>query len=101
MTDEDDRLHTERRNAIWREAYASDDLLTVLSGLYAHEINVGFQSFWDGGWEVWFGDEMNGKRRSEWFVAERLDEAVDWLKLTAEELYPVLRRRRMGIDAYV
>ena len=101
MTDEDDRLHTERKSAIWRDAYASDDLLTVLAGLYAHEINVGFQSFWDGGWDMWFGDNLNTRRVTEHFEPEALDEVVNWLKLMAEDLYPVLRRRRMGIDAYV
>ena len=102
MTDSDSRLHDERRAAIWREAYASDSLLDVLAGLYAQEINVGMQAFWDGGWEVWFGDrDLNGIRQSEHFVAEAFPEVVGWLKLTAEQLYPVLRRHRLGVEAYV
>lgn len=98
---EDDRLHTERIAATWREAYESNDLLTVLKALYDMEINVGMQAFWDGGWDVWFGDEMNGKRRTEHFRNEDFGEVVSWLTLTAEELHPVLRRYRMGIEAYV
>lgn len=98
---DDTRLQDERCATIWREAYASDDLLTVLAGLYAQEINLGFQGFWDGGWDVWFGDQMNGLRRTETFLPEEIDSIVPWLKKTAEELYPVLRRRRLGVEAYV
>ena len=97
----DDRLYAERNAAIWREAYTSDDVLTVLAGLYAQEINAGLQTFWDGGTEVWLGDDLNGRRRSETFDRDSFGEIAQWLKLTAEEVWPILRRHRMGIDAYV
>lgn len=36
----------------------------ALARLYRSEINVSISTFWDGGWDVKLGDEMNG------FVAE-------------------------------
>jgi len=36
------------------------DLRLVMKALYASEINCGVQSFWDGEWQAWIGDEMNG-----------------------------------------
>ena len=103
---DDSRLQDERRATIWREAYASDDLHAVLAALYEQEINLGMQSFWDGGWDVWFGSvETHGfpdtRRRTETFPPEAFDSIVGWLKQTAEELYPVLRRHRLGVEAYV
>ena len=97
----DERLQTERNAAIWREAYASDDALTVLAGLYAQEINAGLQTFWDGGTEVWLGDDLNGRKRTESFDRDSFGEIPQWLKLTAEEVWPVLRRHRIGDLAYV
>ena len=45
--------------------------------LYESEINCSISRFWDNGWDVKLGDEMNG------FVAEgnfrTLDEAADFL----------------------
>jgi len=41
------------------------DLLKVLGELYESEINAGMSSFWDNGFRVWIGDDMNGR------VAER------------------------------
>ena len=32
----------------------------ILQALYASEINCRIESFWDGGWIGWLGDEMNG-----------------------------------------
>ena len=99
---EDSRLHDERRAAIWREAWDSSDLSLVLAALYAQEINVGMQSFWDGGWDVWFGDrDLNGIRQSEHFSDTEFHTVAEWLKLTAEQLHPVLRRHRLGVEAYV
>jgi hypothetical protein len=33
---------------------------TELQAIYDSEINVRIESFWDGGWRVAVGDEMNG-----------------------------------------
>jgi len=49
-----------------------------LNKLYSMEINVRIESFWDSGWTVFLGDEMNG------FVFKRgeiptFNEAVDAL----------------------
>jgi hypothetical protein len=53
------------------------DIEIVLKQLYESEISCSISSFWDGGWDVKLGDEMNG------FVAEgnfhTLDEAAEFL----------------------
>ena len=64
----------------------------VLAGLYASEINVSIVSFWDGGFTVKLGDEING------FVAEAIFgqggdplsffEVATWLDAAAREHYP-------------
>jgi hypothetical protein len=40
------------------------DLATVLTSLYASELNCSISCIWDSGWDVKLGDELNG------FVAE-------------------------------
>lgn len=62
-------------------------LIYLMQALYRSEINCGLSSFWDGGWTVWIGDEMNGKEL-EFFDNEHLWKAVDWLKMTAVARYP-------------
>ena len=64
------------------------NLPLVLQALYAHEINVGMQSFYDGGWQVWIGDEMNGRRAEESFEREDFHEIPAWLMRAATRLYP-------------
>jgi hypothetical protein len=36
--------------------------MSILQRPYDSEINVWVTSFWDGGFYVWLGDEMNGYR---------------------------------------
>jgi hypothetical protein len=59
------------------------DIETVMKRLYESEINCSIGSFWDNGWDVKLGDEMNG------FVAEgnfhTLDEAADFLDSRSAE----------------
>lgn len=40
----------------------------ILKELYAREINVSISSFYDGGWEVRFGDRINGFENSDDFA---------------------------------
>jgi hypothetical protein len=79
------------------------NLQEVMQRLYDSEINCSVFSQWDGGWEVYLGDEMNG------FVAKAnfhpangtnpdtyehargwltLDDAAVWLDKVAREHYP-------------
>lgn len=63
------------------------DLIEVLRGLYRSEINVSIASFYDGGWTVKIGDEMNG------FLAETTVDALTcgvagWLDSEAKRLFP-------------
>lgn len=64
------------------------DLKTVLLTLYENEINCGMASFWDGGWTVWIGDDLNGRRVEENFLAEDFDQISPWLHAEAQRLYP-------------
>lgn len=95
----DSRLHEQRLAALWAHAYADGTLPVVLDALYAHEINVGMQSFYDGGWGLWLGDEMNGHRADGLFDAGRsVDEFAGWLLKTAEDYYPALRTARLTMS---
>lgn len=41
-----------------------------LKRLYDSEINVEISCFWDGGWYVRLGDEMNGYKEPKWDYCE-------------------------------
>lgn len=60
--------------------------MSILQELYDSEINAKIEWFWDNGFEVMLGDEMNG------YVAhERLDDfssVEDWLECQAIKHYP-------------
>jgi hypothetical protein len=62
------------------------DIEIVMKRLYESEINCSISSFWDGGWTVRLGDEMNG------FAAETncstLDEAAAFLDREAKRHFP-------------
>lgn len=58
----------------------------LLQELYKSEINFRISTFWDEGFKVEIGDEMNE------FVAEfsshDLSECMNWLQNKAVEIYP-------------
>lgn len=60
--------------------------MSVLQRLYDSEINASISTFWDGGFEVKIGDDMNG------FMAEAnvrdYAEAEVWLEAEAKRLFP-------------
>lgn len=58
----------------------------VMIALYCSEINCGIQSFWDGGWTVWLGDDMNGRVCEESDM--KMSELPSWLHRKACEHYP-------------
>lgn len=62
------------------------DFGDTIGALYASEINCGIQSFWDGGWEVWIGDDMNGRAAGESGLT--FSQLPLWLHTTALKLYP-------------
>ena len=62
------------------------NLISVMKSLYASEINVEIFSFWDGGWEVKLGDNMNGYKAEKNFY--NLDDAAEWLQTEALRQYP-------------
>lgn len=66
----------------------SSTLTDVLNALYASEINVSIASFWDGGWLVRLGDEMNGFVAERDFLDEEFDQIPAWLAAEARRLHP-------------
>lgn len=79
-------------------------LETVLAGLYRSEINCSISTFWDMGWDVRLGDEMNGwkaettilcpphedlsQHRTLAHVARGLEEVAVWLDVQARAHFP-------------
>jgi hypothetical protein len=77
----------------WRcELFDTDEpeepmkLSDVADNLYGSEINFGIQSFWDGGWEAWLGDQMNGRKCQE--INLKWDEIPKWLHDNALVQFP-------------
>lgn len=64
------------------------DLWDTMRALYASEINCGMASFWDAGFVVWLGDDMNGREAEEQFFSEDFDQIADWLHQEALHHYP-------------
>lgn len=51
------------------------NLLEVMAALYESEINCGVASFWDAGFDVWLGDDANGKKAVHGFYPDDFAEA--------------------------
>ena len=78
------------------------ELLRTLGELYESEINAGVASFWDDGFAIWIGDDLNGRvtERKFYRVDQRLNAdtfktweglwtaAAEWLHAEAIRLYP-------------
>lgn len=63
-------------------------LIQLMQALYNSEINCSISCFWDGGWEVKLGDEMNGWRAQKNFDNVDLPNAAQWLVEAARKAYP-------------
>lgn len=72
-------------------------LLATLHHLYSLEINCGLSCFWDGGWDLWIGDELNGISAEG--SVERLDDAAAWLRKHAADVVRGWRRARRAMRA--
>jgi hypothetical protein len=58
----------------------------ALKQLYSqHELNVSISSFWDCGWRVRVGDELNGFHAERTFSMEEFDQIGHWLLEEAEK----------------
>jgi hypothetical protein len=62
------------------------DLAAELQKIYDSEINVRISWLWDGGIEVWLGDEVNGYVAEETLVAA--SEIAPWLQEAIAHFYP-------------
>ncbi len=60
--------------------------MDVLQRLYDSEINFSISCFWDGGFDVKLGDQMNGFKAED--NVDTFADAVKWLEKKAKELYP-------------
>jgi hypothetical protein len=58
-------------------------LLGLIERLYKQELNVGFQTDWDGGVHVWIGHYHYGRKAEKWFSIEELGETVEWIDTQA------------------
>jgi hypothetical protein len=63
-----------------------DELAGFLTDLHDSEINGEIGWFYDGVWYAKIGDKLNGYVAEEGFIS--LDQAADWLRDKAIELYP-------------
>lgn len=72
-----------------REAHA---LEATLRHLYKLEINCGMASFWDGGWDVWIGDDLNGIHAEN--NVDTIAEVAPWLRRNAADVVRGWRRAR-------
>lgn len=63
-------------------------LISVIQALYKSEINCSISSFWDAGWNVRLGDEMNGWGAEADFANDKLDDAAEWLIREAKRAWP-------------
>ena len=80
---------------------AVQNLMTVPQRLYDSEINYGISCFWDGGWEVALGDDMNGHKAEA--SLDSYNEVLVWLDQQARKHYPesyyATGKRAASIDA--
>ena len=58
----------------------------LLQALYDSEINFGISCFWDGGFDVSLGDDMNGYK--DVTNVDSIESAAYWLGVTAIKYYP-------------
>jgi len=67
-------------------SYGFLDLAAELQKIYDSEINIRISWLWDGGIEVWLGDEMNGFLAQE--TAKSAAEIASWLQEAIAHFYP-------------
>lgn len=72
------------------------NLVEAMKALYTNEINCGIESFWDGGFTAWIGDDMNGRKAEMGFDVKDLGKAALWFLETARELYPKFQQPTKG-----
>jgi len=54
-----------------------------LKAVYDMEMNIRIESFWDGGYTIFLGDDMNGYVETKGF--NDLEKGIDWLFKMAEK----------------
>lgn len=63
-------------------------LISIIQALYRSEINCSISCFWDAGWDVKVGDEINGWRAQTNFANDKLGDAGPWLIAAAKRAWP-------------
>lgn len=62
------------------------NLINELQKIYNSEINFSISTFWDGGFDVSLGDEINGFEES--YNFDRIEDAIKWLIHKVFQYYP-------------
>lgn len=70
--------------------------MSVFQDLYSSEINFKVSTFWDGGFEVSLGDQMNGFKVET--TVNRWGEVEAWLTAAAIKAYPTSLFAKMYRD---
>ncbi len=60
--------------------------MNIIQRLYDLEINISVSSFWDGGFEVKLGDELNGYKAED--IVRGWDNVEAWFEAKANEHFP-------------
>lgn len=61
------------------------NLLNELQKIYNSEINFSISTFWDGGFDVKLGDDINGYKETWNF--DKIEDAVKWLIKKVHQYY--------------
>lgn len=64
--------------------------MSVFQWLYDHEVNISVSSFWDGGFHVAIGDDMNGYKAED--TVRGWDNVERWFETKAHELFECKRQ---------
>ncbi|MFZ5717386.1 MAG: hypothetical protein ACOY3N_31540 [Bradyrhizobium sp.] len=73
-----------------------DNSARVLQDLYDSEINFAIIAFWDAGFKVMLGDEVNGFSATE--RVNNFPDAIEWLRTRTLEQHPESPLQRLIDD---
>lgn len=62
--------------------------MSIIDKIYDSEINAKIQWFWDGGFDVCLGDDMNGWKATNTIILNTWKDVEVWLEEKAIEHYP-------------
>jgi hypothetical protein len=69
----------------------------ILKYAYDNETNIQINSFWDDGYEVKIGDEMNGYSHFENFDTNGICEIADWIEISLKDRYEQIKNGKLAL----